>query len=338
MVLLLNSLSIPKFNFFSFFNFLPYNISMIRVGVIRGGTGHHYEQSLASGAFVLGNLPRDMYAPIDIFIDREGIWHMEGRPLDPAKLKHRVDVVWNALHGFYGEDGKLLQQLENLGVPYTGSGPLSSAIVMNKKLLNERLAELGVQVPRGIYIESWGEGDRAEAVSEVVRTVATKFSPPWNIEPISRGHLGKPITAQTRDELAAVLFEMFDVGMPVHIGEVVRGREVSVVSLAGFRGNPTYTFLPQEEGSTRSSANRDLETLARKIHKGLGLGSYSRIETVITPKGIIHLLRIETVPALHGDSDLHHALASTGATFAEFARHMIVGVPGIEPGSHEPES
>ncbi len=299
---------------------------MIRVGVLRGGTGNEYQQSLESGAFVLQNLPPDLYVPIDIFIDREGAWHMEGKPLDSTKLAQRVDVLWNALHGFYGEDGKVQQLLENLGIPYTGSGPLVSAIAMNKKLLNEQLAALGVNIPRGIYIDSWGTDGRSETVAEIVRTVSTKFSPPWIVESISRGRLGNPITAKTRDELAAVLFEMFDLDLPVHISEKVLGKETNSISLAGFRGDKAYTFLPMHQDSrviVKGEASMSLQKLAQKIQGGLGLAGYMRMEAVLAPKGTVHVTRIETVPALHADSDLHMALANTGATFAEFARHMI---------------
>jgi len=90
---------------------------MIRVGVLRGGTGTKYDASLATGAYVLKHLPRDLYEPVDIFIDRAGQWHVGGVPVSHDKLQRRIDVVWNALHGFYGEDGKAAQLLENLGIP-----------------------------------------------------------------------------------------------------------------------------------------------------------------------------------------------------------------------------
>ena len=73
---------------------------MIRVGVLRGGTGNQYEQSLATGAYVLKHQPKDTYEVSDIFLDRDGVWHFNGAPLDYEKLMRRVDVIWNALHGF----------------------------------------------------------------------------------------------------------------------------------------------------------------------------------------------------------------------------------------------
>ena len=57
---------------------------MIRVGVLRGGTSKEYEQSLKAGAYVLKRLPKDAYEPLDIYIDREGVWHLGGLPMSAA--------------------------------------------------------------------------------------------------------------------------------------------------------------------------------------------------------------------------------------------------------------
>ena len=91
---------------------------MIRVGVIRGGISGEYEVSLASGAQVLSNLRsdqmKDKYSAVDIFIDKDAVWHVNGIPTAMDKIIHKVDVIVNALHGDYGEDGKVQQILEQL--------------------------------------------------------------------------------------------------------------------------------------------------------------------------------------------------------------------------------
>ena len=83
---------------------------MIRVGVIRGGISSEYEVSLNTGANVLSHLRSDImnekYKPIDILIDRDGTWHMQGRPVTLDHISNSVDVIFNALHGDFGEDGK----------------------------------------------------------------------------------------------------------------------------------------------------------------------------------------------------------------------------------------
>lgn len=300
---------------------------MIRVGVLRGGTGNQYEQSLATGAYVLQNLPKDTYEVSDIFLDRDGIWHMNGTPLDYEKLMRRVDVIWNALHGFYGADGKVQQLLENLSIPYIGSGPLTCAITMNKKLLNDHLSKCNVKTPRGIYVEDWGDSTVEETVPDVVSAVSKKLSPPWIVEPISKGEGTGGITAKTRDELTTVLSQMFELKTPVLVEEAVLGRNVSVSSVADFRGESIYTFLPTQTDNFSAKLHKNeselLQKLAKEIHKNMHLGHYSRVEAIISPKGNIYVKNIETVPALHKESDLHHAIAGVGSSFKEFAKHLI---------------
>lgn len=297
---------------------------MIRVGVLRGGTSTGYDESLAGGAYILKNLPRDKYEAVDIFIDADGAWHLGGKPLSYDKLHGRVDVVWNALNGFYGADGKVEQALELLGIPYVGSGPLSSAITMHKKLSKDRLAELGIPTPRGVYVESWGEGEREETVASVAASIARDFSPPWLVEPVSRGSAKEPIRAKSRDGLTAVLLEMFDLSIPVLIEEEVLGKRASVIAVPGFRGQPVYTFLPKGiAGSRDKRASEALQKLARDAHSGLVLGPYSRIEFVIARNGKLYVAKVDTVPSLAPGSDLHEALAAVGATFAELSDHML---------------
>ena len=300
---------------------------MIRVGVLRGGTGNQYEQSLATGAYVLQNLPKDTYEVFDIFLDRDGVWHLNGTPLNYEKLMRHIDVIWNALHGFYGADGKVQQLLENLSIPYIGSGPLSSAITMNKKLLNDHLAKCNVKTPRGIYVEDWGDSTVEETVPDVVTAVSKKLSPPWIIEPISKGEGMGGITAKTRDELTTVLSQMFELKMPILIEEAVFGKNVSVSSVADFRGESVYTFLPTQTDNLNAKLHKNeselLQKLAKEIHKNMHLGHYSRVEAIISPKGNIYVKNIETVPALHKESDLHHAIAGVGSSFKEFAKHLI---------------
>ena len=300
---------------------------MIRVGVLRGGTSNKYDESLASGAYILKHLPRDKYEPVDIFIDREGGWHIGGAPITHDKLQRRVDVIWNALHGFYGEDGKAAQLLENLGVPYTGASPLAAAVAMSKKLSKDHFSKIGLKTPRGLYIEDWGVGEQEETVASVVASVAQKFSPPWIIEPISRGHGNGHIRAKTRDELMTVLLQMFDAGIPVLVEEAVMGREVCVSAVAGFRGQPIYTFpaLQKEnrEARLKPTESEELQKIAKAIHGQLHLGQYSRMHAILNPKGHVYVVGVETMPETHEGADLHHSLASVGSSFNEFIEHII---------------
>ena len=125
----------------------------VRVGVLRGGVSHEYEVSLATGGSVLKHL-QSVYRGHDILIDREGVWHWNGLPAEPDLIARQVDVFWNALHGEYGEDGKVQQLLDSLGVAYTGSGAMSSALAMNKMAAKGFFRQAGLKVPPGFLVRN----------------------------------------------------------------------------------------------------------------------------------------------------------------------------------------
>ena len=278
------------------------------------------------------NLPRDVYEPVDLFVDSEGVWHHGGLPISYEKLKQRVDVIWNALYGHYGADGQVGQLLENLDIPYVGSSPFVSALSMNKKMIRDHLALSGASTPSGLYVENWGDGDREETVATVVHDVAQKFSPPWIIEPISLNQSSGAIRANNRDELFENLYNAFDLAIPVLIEQEVFGDEISVISVPGFRNQSRYTFLPvSHDGKNYRTYMDDGAKIQKKVsdlHEKLNLGQYSVFKCVVDKKGNVSITGIETQPALHKESMLHHALAELGITFPEFAKHLISGAMG----------
>ncbi|MEK7505890.1 MAG: D-alanine--D-alanine ligase, partial [Patescibacteria group bacterium] len=101
-------------------------MSLTTVGVLRGGPSGEYEISLQTGSSVLRHMP-ERYKAVDILIDKEGVWHKGGIPMEPERALRQIDAVFNALHGEYGEDGKVQRLLDCLHVPYTGSGSFASA-------------------------------------------------------------------------------------------------------------------------------------------------------------------------------------------------------------------
>jgi D-alanine-D-alanine ligase-like ATP-grasp enzyme len=95
-----------------------------RVAVLRGGPSSEYDVSLKSGQTVLSALRKleEKYQVHDVLIDKQGIWYLAGLPIKPESLAYTVDVVFNALHGEYGEDGTVQKIFENIHLPFTGSG------------------------------------------------------------------------------------------------------------------------------------------------------------------------------------------------------------------------
>src|SRR3990172_8272550 len=116
-------------------------MKQIKVGVLLGGAYSRtpeYDVSLASGNLVLNNLPAG-YKPVDLFVDREGFWHVQGLPATENRIKENVDVVWNALHGPFALGGGVEEKLTSLAVPYTGPIWSDAAFPISRFALNHRL-------------------------------------------------------------------------------------------------------------------------------------------------------------------------------------------------------
>ena len=85
--------------------------SSLRIGVLRGGPSSEYDVSLKSGHEVLKHLSQT-HKPLDIFISRNGTWHVQGIERSPERILKHVDVIFNALHGKFGEDGRVQEILD----------------------------------------------------------------------------------------------------------------------------------------------------------------------------------------------------------------------------------
>ena len=327
---------------------------MIKVGVIRGGISGEYEVSLASGAQVLLHLRGDKlnkkYKAIDIFIDRDGIWHINGVPTPMDKLAHKVDVIVNALHGDYGEDGKVQQILEQWGIPYTGSGPFASAVGYNKFLTKQEFAKLGINTPRHILFPAYQkdfDGPKEKYAMKKAKEVHDRMAPPWIVKPLTGGSSMGVHVCKTFDDLV----NAFNVGVSeevsVLVEEFIKGKEATVGVVNNFRGKKVYTLPPIEirvpktsaffdnevkyngksqeicPGNFTSAEKEELERLAALIHTGLDLDHYSRSDFIVHPKKGIYALEVNTLPGLTAESLMPKALSAVGASLPEFIEHII---------------
>src|ERR1035437_3455722 len=112
-----------------------------RVGVLRGGAGEHYNSSLKKGGdiilYIFENLA-DKYKPVDILVDQDYIWHVNGVPVNPGDLVHKVDIVWNTSHPSFSNI------LESLAIPNIGISSFSHVLETSKEMLREHMQKIGV--------------------------------------------------------------------------------------------------------------------------------------------------------------------------------------------------
>ena len=315
---------------------------MLKVAVLRGGACNEHEISLLSGANVLKNLDREPYQPLDVFIDKKGIWHVRGIPMDPKRALTGVDVVFNALHGAAGEDGSLQRLLDSLGIPYTGAGAYSSALAMNKALTKEMLGKHGVKMPRHVLLSV--SPDLEKEAKEAYR----KFSPPVIVKPTTSGSSVGVTLARTFDEFWEGMKKAFEHGKQVLVEEYIKGKEATAGVVAGLRGQKRYPLLPIEiippkeakffdynvkyngktiervPGNFTRSESDELQRVAALAHEVLDLGDYSRSDFVVSPRGV-YFLEVNSAAGvgLTSESLLPKSLAAVGVSMNEFLDHVL---------------
>ncbi|TAJ16026.1 hypothetical protein EPO56_00115, partial [Patescibacteria group bacterium] len=213
---------------------------MIKVGVLRGGPSSEHEISLLSGGAVLSNLKEDRFQGVDIFIDKEGIWHVRGIPMSPEQALLGIDVAINVIHGQYGEDGTIQKILDRVGVPYSGAGVFASALSLNKPLTKEVLSREGVRMPRHRVLKV------SPNLESEAREAFRAFSPPIIIKPASAGSSVGMKLAKTFDEFWDGVKSAFHHSREVMVEEYIKGKEATVGIVEGLRGEKYYKLLPIE--------------------------------------------------------------------------------------------
>lgn len=317
--------------------------SKIKVAVLRGGPSHEYDVSLKSGAHVLSIL-RDLeekYEPVDIFISRDGEWHLGGLVHEPHHALRKVDVVWNALHGQYGEDGQVQKLLDGLKIPYTGSGSAPSAMSFDKHFAKDIYRCHSLLTPNHELITK--EGFSKNKLLEIFRN----YLHPVVIKPAAAGSSVGVDLAHSFLELEKKVLDALESFGRVLVEELVRGREATCGVVEGGRGERFHALLPVEihkekgkhifgydskysgetkeicPGNFSDSEMREIERVAKVAHEALGLRHYSRSDFIVTPSGKIYILETNSLPGFTENSLLPKSLSATGWKPHDFVDHIL---------------
>jgi len=289
----------------------------MRIAVLRGGPSNHYDASLRTGEEVLSVLRQgpERYKPLDIFISRDGNWHVMGRVLEPHDALRHVDLVWNALHGEYGEDGKMNKLLTQMNISHTGSERLGLALATHKDLARKAYIASGLLTPR--YQVLGGHVTPEELV-----VIFRSYVHPVIVRPVSgKTGFGSKLV-HNFEHLKDAVSEAFKHGARVMVEELVRGKEATCSIVENFRGRSHYILLPYPP-VFKSETHKEIEQMAELAHRSLGLRHYSSSHFVVTPKGKIYILETSALPELSPDSHLSKSLQNIGASHKEFVNHVI---------------
>ncbi len=317
--------------------------SKIRVAVIRGGPSSEYDVSMKTGQHVLSIIRErpELYDPLDIFISKSGEWHRSGLVEEPHQALRHTDVVWNALHGSYGEDGQVQRLLERMQIPFTGPTSMAAALSMDKHLTKEHYKRHSLLTPRHELLRAHSYTD------DHLLFIFKNYLHPVIIKPASSGSSIGMKVASSYQELREGVAEALRHSKKVLVEELIRGKEATCGVVDDFRGKRHYALLPIEirrpknaqffnytdkysgeveeisPGNFSSTEREALEDLAIQAHSTLGLRHYSRSDFIITPKGKIYILETNSLPGFTTESLMPKAIGSVGWSPQSFVHHIL---------------
>ena len=245
-------------------------------------------------------------------------------------LCKKADVVYLGLHGACGEDGRIQAALDLLGVPYTGSGYLSSAIAMDKDL-TKRLVADKVVTPQWM---------RVDLTEEQLGGLVEEVSLPAVIKPVDSGSSIGVFIANDKVELRHALEESVKLGGRVVIEQYIKGREIQVAVLNG-KPLPSIEITPKEgfyDYENKYQPGAALEVCpapipaeweerigkaAVAVFETVGLSVYARADFIVTEDGTPYFLEINTLPGMTPTSLVPQEAAAVGMDYGTLCETII---------------
>jgi D-alanine-D-alanine ligase len=300
----------------------------VTVGVLTGGLSRERDRSLLSGRTVAGALTAVGYQ-VRVVDTAE--------PDLPAQL-HGVDLAFLAIAGRHAEDGKLQGFLETVGLPYTGSGVLASALAMHKPAAKTIVAAAGIPVLPHTLVDS------AEEPAIEAKEIVDRLGCPAIVKPVSEGGSIDVAVAHTAGQLADLLAQLrsddqqllaepFVVGAAVTVGVLeVDGALVALPALETTGAAGFYDFAAKRDAALRSyrcPAQQDdaitaaLADGARRAHQALGCSGYSRSDFIVASDGAVWWLEANTLPGLSRTGNLATMAAVGGTSYERLVIHIL---------------
>ena len=303
---------------------------MLNIAVIYGGKSREREVSLKSGKGIANALRGKGLNVKEIdYVTKDFIKELEG-----------IDLVYLALHGKYGEDGKIQGLLEILEIPYVGSGVTSSALAMNKALAKRIFEYNGIRAAKDILLI------KGSAYLENLKQTIDDFGLPLVIKPNQEGSTIGLSIAENQKDLDKAVEEAFYYDDEVLIEEFISGMEVTVAVLETeeeIKALPVIEIIPNKNkyydydskyapgGSDHiipARIDKKTENIVKewaiKAHKKLGCETLSRVDFIIPDDGSLPvILEVNTLPGMTETSLYPDAAKAVGISYEDIVYKFV---------------
>lgn len=243
------------------------------------------------------------------------------------ELCEMSDCVFLGLHGANGEDGKIQACLELLGIPYTGTDFVSSAMAMDKGITKDIFKAYGIPTPAGIRLK------RGEQETEQIPF-------PCVVKASCEGSSVGVSIARNEQEYKAAKEEAFRYGDEAIIEQYIKGREFSVGVING-KALPVIEMVPKMEfydykakyqvGSAveicpaeiSEEKTLEMQEIAERVFRALRLKSYARMDFMMSESEEVFCLEANTLPGMTATSLLPQEAAAVGMDFAALCQRIL---------------
>ena len=241
-------------------------------------------------------------------------------------LCSKADIVFMGLHGSNGEDGKIQAAFELMGIKYTGTDYISSAVSMSKELTKKVLVPDGIPMPKGVALK---KGHKIEYVPY-----------PCVVKPCCGGSSVGVSIVSNEMEFKNALTEAFSYEDNILVEEYIKGREFSVGVLDG-KALPVIEIEPLEgfydyKNKYKAGANKEtcpailpkevslrMQRWAEKACEAAGVTTYARVDQLLTEDGNIYCLEINTLPGMTATSLLPQEAQAAGISYDELTEKIV---------------
>lgn len=293
----------------------------MKVGVIMGGVSSEHEVSMNSGREILKNLDPNKYEVTPIVITKREELIEQAKGMDIALL---------ALHGAYGEDGTVQGTLETMGIPYTGSGVLSSSMCMDKDISKKVMRCAGVNTADWLCWDSMKDYS-LEAVE--------RLGYPVMVKPCSGGSSIGMEKVGSSEELLSAVQKAFACDQSILIEQYIQGQEITCSILNGellpvlginsvhadwFDYSAKYEDGGADERVIElpTEVHERVREAALTCYKALKCNVYARVDMLLK-EGIPYVLEVNTLPGMTKASLLPKSAQAAGYTFSGLLDEII---------------
>ncbi|WML37070.1 D-alanine--D-alanine ligase [Clostridium sp. OS1-26] len=286
----------------------------MKIGVIMGGISSEREVSLNSGREIVNYFDKNKYEVVPIVIDRKD---------DIIAKAKDIDVAFIALHGKFGEDGIIQAVLETMDVPYTGCGPLTSGVCMNKDITKKVLRSTGINTADWACVKS---------VEEIDYDYIDKMGYPVFVKPNSGGSSVATNLIKKKEDIESAVRLALDYDTEVMIEKYIKGDEITCCILGG-KMMPIIAIKPKAEffdytakyadgGSDEiivqfeEGLQKKIEEMALDCWKVLKCSVYVRVDMIIKD-GVPYILELNTLPGMTKNSLFPKSAKAVNMSFTE---------------------